>query len=135
METPPIITKPPILPPGKKPFAIQAAQASMWAPLVAVGVSFAVNAGMANQLTPAAKIITGSVCTLLIVFGFALGVIALFGVRCHGSKGILGRAIAGVCINGILIAVIVTTIVSFMNSSARTRIDQQQKSDELKTHP
>jgi hypothetical protein len=104
MDTPPIISlNPPPLPPAKKPFAFQAAQASVLAPLISIGIGIIVNVGLGNQTTPMATIIIGSLCTLLIASGFILGISALFGVRRYGRKGILGRAIVGIVINGLLL--------------------------------
>jgi hypothetical protein len=134
---PPIIpSPPPLLPTAKKPFAFQAAQASLLAPLTAVGVSIVVNVGMGNQATPLAKIITGSLCVLLIVLGLVFGIVALFGVRRHGSKGILGRAVAGVCVNGILIAFMAISIPGFMKAAERAeQMRQQQGTEPQPTQP
>jgi hypothetical protein len=104
MDAPPIISPNlPPLPPTKKPFAFQAAQASVLAPLISIGLGIAVNLGLGSQPTPSARIITGSLCTLLIGLGFFFGITALFGIRRYGGKGILGRAIAGIVINGLLL--------------------------------
>lgn len=134
---PPVIPPPPPpLPSSKKPFAAQAAQASLLAPLAAVGVSIVVNAGMGNQATPLVKIITGSLCVLLIVLGFVFGIVALFGVRRHGKKGILGRAVAGICINGILIAFMAVSIPGFMKAAERAKqMRQQQGTEQQPTQP
>lgn len=104
MDTPPIISPNlPPLSPTKKPFAFQAAHASVLAPLTSIGIGIVVNVGLGSQITPMAKIIVGSLCTLLISSGFILGICALFGIRRYGRKGILGRAIAGIAINGLLL--------------------------------
>lgn len=133
---PPVIpSPPPPLPSTRKPFAFQAAQASLLAPLTAVGVSIVVNAGMGNQATPLVKIITGSLCVLLIVLGFVFGIVALFGVRRHGRKGIFGRAIAGVCVNGILIAFMAVSIPGFMQAAERAKERQRQNSEQQQTQP
>jgi hypothetical protein len=134
---PPIISpKPPPLPVSGKPFAFQAAQASLFAPLVAIGMSMVVNVGMGNQAAPLVKIITGSLCVLLIVLGFVFGIVALFGVRRHGKKGILGRAIAGVCINGILVALMLVSIPGFMAAAKRAKeMRQQQNSEQQSIQP
>jgi len=52
----------------------------------------------------------------LLVIGLILGVIALFGISKHGTKGILAPAIVGVIINGLLISFVVT---NFITSRAR----------------
>src|ERR1035437_6699310 len=93
----------PPLPPTKKPFAFQAAQASVLAPLISIGLGVTMNVGLGSQTTPVARIITGSLCTLRIGSGFLFGISALFGIRRYGGKGILGRAIVGIVINGLLL--------------------------------
>ena len=128
---PPVIPpQPPRLPSTVKPFAFQAAQASLLAPLTAVGVSIVVNVGMANQASPSVKLITGSLCILLIVLGFVLGIVSLFGMRRHGKKRILGRAIAGICINGILIALMAMSIPGFLKAAARAKEMRRQQDAE-----
>ena|ERR1035441_4906562 len=104
MDIPPIISpNPPPLPPTKKPFAFQAAQASILAPLISIGIGIVVNVGLGSQTTPMAKIITSSLCTLLIGSGLILGICALFGIPRHGRKGILGRAVVGIVVNGLFL--------------------------------
>jgi len=136
-SVPPIIpVKPPPLPSSKKPFAVQAAQASLLAPLTAFGLGIIVNVGMANQSSPLSQIITGSLCVLLIVLGLVFGIVALFGVRRYGKKGILGRAIAGICINGILIAFMVISIPGFMKAAARAKeMRQRQGAEQQQMQP
>lgn len=104
MDTPPIITQPPTIPPGKKPFAFQAAQTSLLAPLASIGVGFIVNVGMGNQTTPLARLITGYLCVLLIVLGFLFGIIALLGARGKTRKEFLWRAVCGIALNGVFLA-------------------------------
>lgn len=128
---PPIISpQPPPLPASGKPFAFQAAQASLFAPLVAVGIGIVVNIGTGSQAAPVVKIVTGSVCVLLIVLGFVFGIVALFGVRRHGTKGIVGRAIAGVCINGFLVALMLVSIPGYMAAAKRAKEMRQQQNSE-----
>jgi len=136
MNVPPVISQPPPLPPGKKPFAFQAAQASLFAPLVAIGLSMVANVGMGSQATPLARMIVGSVSSLFILLGFGLGIIALTGVRRHGKKEIFGRAIAGICINGILIALMIVSIPGLMRAAERAKqIQEQQGAEQQPTQP
>lgn len=129
MATPPIIQPPP-LPPAKKPFAAQAAQASLLAPIVAVAVAIFVNVGIGVKPSPTVGVITGCLLVLLIVLGFIFAVIALAGVHRHGKKGILGFAVAGVCINAILIAFMIFGILAFKakhaNEIQRQQTEQKQ---------
>ena len=125
---PPIISQqPPPLPPSKKPFAFQAAQASLLAPAIAFGIGIVVNVGLSGQSSPLVGIITGSVSILLIVSGFIFGVIALAGIPRHGKKGIFGRGIAGICINGILIALMIISIPMYKKDGGARQSDQQQQ--------
>lgn len=104
MDAPPIIPQPPTIPPGEKPFAFQAAQASLLAPLASIGVGFVVNVGMGTQAAPLARLIAGYLCVLLIILGFLFGCIALLGARGHGRQGLLWRAVCGIALNGVLLA-------------------------------
>lgn len=136
MTPPPIITsQPPPLPPAKKPFAFQAAQASLLAPAIAFGIGIIVNVGIGGQSTPLVGIITGSLSILLIVTGFILGIVALASVPRYGKKGIWGRGVAGVCINGILIALMVVSIPMYKKMGERAKEMQRQKMEQQQTHP
>jgi hypothetical protein len=138
--------KPPILPPitpqqpsalplAKKPFAFQAAQASLLAPAIAFGLGIVVNVGMGGQLPPLVGIIIGSLNIVLILLGFIFGIIALFGMRNYGKRRILGRSIAGICINGILIALMVISIPRYKKMAERAKEIQQQKSEQQQPSP
>jgi ABC-type molybdate transport system permease subunit len=135
MALPPVISQPPRLLPTKKPFAFQAAQASLMCPLMAVGVSIVVNVGLGNQPMPMVKMITGGLSVLLIVLGFVFGIVALVGMRRHGRQGIMGRAIAGVCINGLLIAVMVASIPVWMRAAASARQADGQATEQQQPQP
>ena len=123
---PPILSpQPPPLPSAKKPFAFQAAQASLFAPVICIVGSILINNG-GIQLSPIAKIITGSFSTLLIILGFIFGIIGLCGVRRHGKKGLLAKAIIGTCVNGILIVFMIFSLFMFKKMAERARENQQQ---------
>ena len=119
METPPVISsKPPVSPPAKKPFAVQAARASFLAPIIAFVCGIVVKGAIVNshmQIPRIVNIITGSCGCLLILLGFVLGIVALFGIRRHGKKEILGYAIAGLCINGIIIIMMINLHFALKN--------------------
>lgn len=90
-------------------------------------MGFFVNMGEAGHASPIVGIITGSVCTFLILLGFTLGIIAIFGIRHHGRKGILGRAIAGLCISGFLITFMIISIPMNKKMAERAKeIHRQQ---------
>ena len=128
MNTPPIIQRPP-LPPAKRPFAAQAAQVSLLAPIAAIVVGVVVNVGIGVKPSPVVSIITGCLCVLLIVSGFVLAIVALTGVRRYGKKGILGFALAGICINTVLIVFMVIGILAFKAKHAQQI--QKQKMEQI----
>ena len=131
---PPIISqRQPPLPSPKKPFAFQAAQASLLAPAIAFGIGIVVNVGLGGQSSPLVGVITGSVGILLIVSGFILGIIALVGIPRYGKKGILGRGIAGVCINGIIIVLMIISIPMYKKMAEHAKEIQQQKLEQQQT--
>ncbi|HKQ36729.1 MAG TPA: hypothetical protein VJ063_01550, partial [Verrucomicrobiae bacterium] len=53
--------------------------------------------------TVASPVIIDMVALLLISVGFLLGIVALFGISKHGTKGILAPACVGLLINGLLL--------------------------------
>jgi hypothetical protein len=89
-------------------FARQAAWYSLSAPLVAMALSgFCRDEVRRNHVS---LMIVGSITNLLLLSGFILGVIALYRTRKCGREGIFGKAIVGVCINGLFIALILISI-------------------------
>ena len=60
------------------------------------------------------------IALLLILVGFVLGVIALFGMRKYGPKGILAQAMVGIVINGLLLFIFITNFLA-----ARARAQQR----------
>jgi hypothetical protein len=89
-------------------FARQAASYSLAAPLVAMALSgFCREEVRRNHVS---MMIVGSINTLLLLSGFILGVIALYRTKKCGREGIFGKAIVGVCINGLFIAAILISI-------------------------
>jgi hypothetical protein len=87
-------------PPSTNPFARQAARAS-WISFIFAFAFFMMLHPL--QGSPLQFIILRAV-PLLLLLGFALGLIALFGIRKHGIKGILMPAVIGLILNGVLIA-------------------------------
>jgi hypothetical protein len=61
----------------------------------------------------------------LVVVGLILGIVALFGISKHGTKGILAPAIVGIIINGLLLSFVVTSVIT-----SRARRMQQHSSIE-----
>ena len=71
--------------------------------------------------------IVGSITNLLLVSGFILGVIALYRTKKCGREGIFGKAIAGVCINGLFIAGILITFHLLTKYSIELENDRQKQ--------
>jgi len=79
--------------------------------------------------------VLGGTCTLLILAGFGLGIVALIGTRKHGAKGMLGMAIASTCINGIIICFMLIAILSFMKAAEHAKEKQQQGMEQQPPQP
>jgi hypothetical protein len=75
-------------------FAYQAAKGS-WASSVIVFFLLVFS-------STGARVILELIALLLILAGLSLGIIALFGIRKHGTKNILAPALVGIIINGLL---------------------------------
>jgi len=88
-----------------KPKPSLAKRAAMFS-VVAPGIAVLVNVVTisARQNSQAGKLAIGIVGLSLIVAGFICAVIGLCSIRKHGRKGILGRSITGLLINGFVIA-------------------------------
>jgi len=59
--------------------------------------------------SPVEKLVLGAVCSLFIVGGFMLGVVAIFAPK-EEKNGTRRKAVAGICINGLLIAFAILSI-------------------------
>jgi len=100
--------------PSTTTFSHQAAKLSWVCPIIIfLLLAFGSQAG--------ARVIIELVALLLIVVGLLSGIVALFGMRSHGKSGILGPAIVGIIINGLLVFIFVTNFLA-----ARARAQQQR---------
>jgi hypothetical protein len=89
----------------------QAARFSLYAPFVA----FLIGAiGRGAHTEPGVGIALFSINMLLILAGFALGIFALVSMRRYGRQYILGRAIGGLLLNGIVIAGLLTFMLPIL---------------------
>ena len=75
-------------------------------------------------------LILGSTCMLLIILGFVFGIVALIGMKKYGRKGILGRAVAGTCINGIIIFFMVIAIPTYIKAAQRAKEMHMQQTEQ-----
>ena len=93
---------PPLIPNKEKPsFYHQAANASAWAPAIAIGATIAVNVGMQGQgfdqsTLRKSALIVGIITSSIMLIGLISGIVALFGIPKHGRKGILVKALIGI---------------------------------------
>lgn len=101
-------------PPQPHSVAHRAAKAS-WVCTVIILVLVIVGAHLGLQL------IVEPIAFLLMVAGVLLGITALFGLRRHGPKDILGPALAGVLMNGALIFIFVTNFVAARSKALHER--------------
>jgi hypothetical protein len=133
---PPIIPQTPPLPseiPTGNSFARQAASFSLLAPLFSIGIN--IFGHQAVQGSRIGMIILGGTCTLLILLGFVFGIVALVGMKKHGKKGILGKAVAGVCINGAIIFLMLIAIPTFIQAARHARERRQQRMEQQTPQP
>jgi hypothetical protein len=86
----------------KEPLAYQAAKASWMAPLIAIGLSIATNvmvtgdSHMEEGTVRTVRFAVGLIGVAIVLAGLVFGVIALFGIKQHGAKGILVPSIIGI---------------------------------------
>jgi len=91
-----------------KTFAHQAAAGSLLAPLIVILVNAALHASSQTpQMSRTVVLISGFACLTIIVAGFAMAIVGLCGVKRHGARGLLGKSIAGLLINGLLLILFV----------------------------
>ena len=101
--------------PPKTSFSHQAAKLSWVCPIIVLLLMmFGRQAG--------GRVVIELVALLLIVVGFVFGVVAVFGIRTHGKRGILAPAIVGIIINGLLLFIFVTNFLA-------ARAQAQQRGD------
>jgi ABC-type molybdate transport system permease subunit len=128
MNPPPVIPPSPPTIPGHSPrasFAKQAATFSLLAPFVGMGVNIFTQLGAREH--PIALAIVGGTAVLLILAGFVLGIVALVQMKKYGKQGIFWKAIAGICINGLLIAAMLISIPGLKKAAERAKEMQRQK--------
>ena len=115
------MTTPPPLPPrhSRKYFYRNLATASIFAIPVAIAVN-TLSSASASSLDPQAKTIIGMISgclgLLILVSGVVAGIIALFGIRKYGKKGILIKALCGILIPVVLT---VLAIPALLNARAK----------------
>jgi len=92
-------------------FGEQAAKFSLYAP----GMAFLLGA-MTSRTEGAVRIAIGGLNLLLLVAGLIFGIVALSLIKKYGKERILGRAIAGVVINAVLLLAVATLLLPLMTA-------------------
>jgi hypothetical protein len=108
---PATVSNPPPFP-RKTAFAFQAAKCS-WLLFVIVFLVL-VACGRAKH-----GMVLDLIAFPLISGGFILGIAALFGIRTHGKEGILGPALAGIAINGLMILIFTSNFFAARKANVR----------------
>jgi len=106
----------------KQSFGEQAAKFSLYAPLAAIGLGI-VTAGVREQsvMLYAIPILN----LTLLAAGLVLGIVALISMKRFGTEGILGRAIGGIVLNGIVLACLAALLLPVLAArQVKTRIVQ-----------
>lgn len=105
---------PPLPNPGKQhSLARKIALGSIIAPLLTILVAAAFYAArQAGEPLRAVKLFCGGICVLLILTGFVLAIVALCSIPRHGRRGILGRGMTGLILNGVLVLFLVGVFMS-----------------------
>ena len=123
-------TVPPPLPIVSSPssFPKQAASYSFFAPFVSIAIAVIVQPQVRGERL--AMMLLGALQMLLIISGLILGVAALMATKRHGRAGIFGMAMAGTCINGLLVLAMLIAIPGLMKAIERAKALQKQKTEQ-----
>ncbi len=107
----------------KGPFAKQLAQASWLAPLLVLLMGFFLRNVSSNSGQTTRDMIFTFAGSALYLAGFLCGVVALFGIRRHGRKGILLPALIGIFLSSLLLLFVVT---NFWGAYSQAKSPQAQ---------
>jgi hypothetical protein len=113
----------------------QAATASVFAPLIAIGVtifSSAARSSLDAQSQRPVSLIVEMASSIIILLGLICAVVALFGIRHHGKKGILGKALCGIIIPLLLAAIAVPNFMAARSKAIKIRQNQMSVEGQLR---
>lgn len=113
---------------GKQLFARQAARFSAWTPAIFILLSV-VTPPLAKE--PGLRMMFAWASLLLLIAGFILGIVALFGIHRHGRKGILLPAILGTVLNALFLAGGIVAILASIHARERAE-EMRQRNEQLK---
>jgi hypothetical protein len=113
------MSQPPPPPSQPEPFPVQAAKFSLYVPIVIVVLNCVLNSTLnkpndtaaSTSMNHVALLLIGILCQLGLVAGLVLGIVALFGIKKHGAKRILPRAITGILLNAFFLAASIAVLV------------------------
>jgi hypothetical protein len=129
-------TLPPQLPSKpQKSFYHQAATASAFAPLIAIGLNIASSAGRTGadpQSQRTVAFIVGIVGTVILVIGLICGIVALFGIGNHGTNGILGKALFGIIIPLLCTALLIPSFMAARSRALHSKQNQPSVEQQLR---
>jgi hypothetical protein len=110
----------------------RAARLCFWSPFAGASVFIlAVTAGATKAAGhPILMFATVGISTLIYAGGLALGMAGLRRMRMEGRQGILGRALVGAALDGVLLALMVW-LTGFLISDARRTVREREKAAEL----
>jgi hypothetical protein len=107
-ETAPALSPSPPPPPDNR-FLKWIATFSLLAPgiVILIYISLILYFQANGKASPMLFVVVGLLIMLLLVSGFVLGIVALVAVKPQQRKGVFGKAIAGTCLNGIFLALLI----------------------------
>jgi hypothetical protein len=113
----------------------QAATASAFAPVIAIGLtafSTVARSSLDPQTQRPVALIVAIVSSLLILIGVICGIVALFGIRTYGKKGILAKALFGIIIPLVLAVVAIPNFMAARAKALKNRQYQMSAEGQLK---
>lgn len=117
--------------PARRSLFHQAAKYSLYAPIAALLLGMTGNIVL-DDLSETGFARLGGLAIgvfniFLILSGFAAGIVALFGIGRHGAKGIVGPAVPGMLISGILILFMALATPALLRAVEKARHNQAGK--------
>lgn len=109
--------------------------ASVFAPLIAIGLTIVSSAGRTNldpQSQRPVAFMVGIVNSIIILIGLICGVVALFGIRNHGKKGILGKALCGIIIPLLLAGLAIPNFMAARSQAIKNKQNRMSVEDRVR---
>jgi UPF0716 family protein affecting phage T7 exclusion len=130
--------KPPPIP-ADNSLARQVAGYCLLSPLVATGMSLALNAtlhGPSESISKPVRAAFAAILCAILITGFIAGIVALCLMKPHGQRGILVRALTGLILNTLVIAMALTAIQDRgrLSERAKDRAQAAQQFQETLKH-